>query len=126
MRTIVIAKPDVTLVALHNVSGQPQAQAGSGTAFGGEKGLKKFLAHLRLHAVSVIGHRDPYAWPLLRRMCYRSGAQIQPAAAAHGVNRVGDQVHQYLAKFPNGAHQHAVFSKVSSQLYAAGAQLGFE
>ena len=71
-----VAKADEAFAALHDVTREPQAQAGADAAFGGEERLEESPARLRLHAFPMIGHGDPYARRVARRMGCRPHLEI--------------------------------------------------
>jgi hypothetical protein len=93
---VVIAATDIAAAAIDNVFGQPKAQSGSGGSFGSKEGLKEPVPDGGRDAFASVSNGDAHPLACISRMFGGLRPYAECAAVVHGVDRVGDQVHQNL------------------------------
>ena len=94
------ADRQLSLVPFDDAGGDPQAQTGAVQILGGEEGLEDPPDGGVAHAVAGIGDGDAHAGPFVSARPAQVSivrAQQQPAARAHGVDGIRDQVVEHLA-----------------------------
>src|SRR6201996_653200 len=91
------AHGDAAAMLVDDGLADPQAEAGTGCALGGEEGLKDARLGGLVYAASCICHGDVYALRAGKRLLTNRGAEGEAAAIPlHGIDGVADEVGEYL------------------------------
>lgn len=101
------AERDAAVVFLDNTSADPEAKASSFRGFCAEERLEELPRVLRIDAHPSVNDRDCNSSPAKRPIVGIPHGDAKIAATWHCLNRIADQVEEYLAQLNGEAVHHA-------------------
>ena len=107
---------------LDDAQRNPETQASAGNAFGREEWLKDAAQGFSGHAMAAVGHGNANAFASSAPVCGFARAQRHFAAAAGGIQRVANQVGEYLAQFAFKGQQRRSGTVVADDLHPGGSK----